>query len=155
MQRSQTGILVLVLLSPVMVRLAYLRVVLFHGLLVAGLVCCSTVVPHLAFLGVETLELRRDDARNVTKARFGVGRLDLRTGIDRVQEVRTHVALGHVRIFLGFFLLATVGWIVSRDVMLHLFGVTHLVLFRFFLPFARFLLGQFLVLAGQDAGLGC
>lgn len=49
--------------------------------------------------------------------------------------------------------LLSTGRIFSRNVVLHLFLVTHLVLFRLLFPLAHLLLGKFLVLTGQQTGL--
>jgi hypothetical protein len=49
--------------------------------------------------------------------------------------------------------LLSTGRIFGRNVVLHLFLVTHLVLLRFLFPLAHLLLGKLLVLASQQTSL--
>lgn len=55
--------------------------------------------------------------------------------------------------YLLLLLLSAASRIFSRDVVLHLLHVADLVLFGLLLPLANLFVGEFLVLASQDARL--
>lgn len=84
-----------------MLKALLLPVVVFLNLsLVALLVLHGLLVPNGTFLGVQTLELLRDEPGNVTKTGFGVLFLDGSAHGVRVEEVSTHVALWSVGVLL-------------------------------------------------------
>ena len=125
--------------------------VCLHRTLVSDLVSSGLGVPVLTFIRLECLVLGRDDTSDVTERGFGVFGLDGGANVDREQEVGTHVSLGCVGVLLRLFPL-TSGRVVHGNIVLHLLLVTDLVLFRLLHPLLHFLLGECLVLGGEETG---
>ena len=121
-----------------------------HFSLVTFLVGGGLLVPLGLFLIGEFLESGRDGTSNFSEAGIGVLSLDLGSGLDGVEEVGTHVALGGVGVLL-LLLLATTG-LFHGDVVLHLLLVTDLIGLSLLDPLLHFLFGELLVLLRQEAG---